>query len=129
MTTPPLTPATTDQPTDPAAGGWFRRTAIAHPIILLLGLATAFVWATQMASALMGVDLMPAKLAELLLLHWGCHRDRRATRRTRRRAPAFRRSAPLATRLALPRCHVAHAAPTTISVPLPGPSTSLSRRR
>ena len=68
MTTPPITPATADQPTDPVPRGWFRRTAIAHPIILLLGLATAFVWTTQMASALAGVDLMPAKLAELLLL-------------------------------------------------------------
>ena len=68
MTTPPITPATADQPTDPVPRGWFRRTAIAHPIILLLGLATVFVWTTQMASALAGVDLMPAKLGELLLL-------------------------------------------------------------
>lgn len=68
MTTRPITPATADQPTDPVPRGWFRRTAVAHPILLLLGLATAFVWITQMASALAGVDLMPAKLAELLVL-------------------------------------------------------------
>ena len=36
--------------------------------MLLLGVATVFVWTTQMASALAGVDLMPAKLAELLVL-------------------------------------------------------------
>ena len=68
MTTRPITPATADQPTDPVPRGWFRRTAVAHPILLQLGLATAFVWITQMASALAGVDLMPAKLAELLVL-------------------------------------------------------------
>ena len=68
MTTRPVRSATSDQPTDPAPGGWFRRTAIAHPIMLLLGVATVFVWTTQMASALAGVDLMPAKLAELLVL-------------------------------------------------------------
>ena len=68
MSTPPATPTTADSPTDPVPRGWFRRTAVAHPIILLLGVATAFVWTTQMASALAGVDLMPAKLAELLLL-------------------------------------------------------------
>jgi CAAX protease family protein len=68
MNTSPLTPATADPPTDPVPRGWFRRTAVAHPIILLLGVAIPFVWITQMASALAGVDLMPAKLAELLLL-------------------------------------------------------------
>ena len=68
MTTPRITPDTAGQPTDPEPRGWFTRTAIAHPIILLLGLATAFVWITQMASALAGVDLMPAKFAELLVL-------------------------------------------------------------
>ena len=68
MTTPPITPATADHPTDPVPRGWFRRTAAAHPIILLLGVATAFVWITQMGSAVAGVDLMPAKLGELLLL-------------------------------------------------------------
>ena len=68
MSTPPLTPTTADPSTDPVPRGWFRRTAVAHPIILLLGVAIPFVWITQMASALAGVDLMPAKLAELLLL-------------------------------------------------------------
>ena len=68
MTTRPVRSATSDQPTDPAPLGWFARTAIAHPIMLLLGVATVFVWTTQMTSALAGVDLMPAKLAELLVL-------------------------------------------------------------
>ncbi len=68
MTTRPVRSATSDQSTDPAPRGWFARTAIAHPIMLLLGVATVFVWTTQMASALAGVDLMPAKLAELLVL-------------------------------------------------------------
>ena len=31
-------------------------------------MATPFVWVTQMGSAVAGLDLMPAKLAELLLL-------------------------------------------------------------
>jgi uncharacterized protein len=68
MSTSPLTPTTADPPTDPVPRSWFRRTAVAHPILLLLGVAIPFVWITQMGSALAGVDLMPAKLAELLLL-------------------------------------------------------------
>ena len=38
------------------------------PFSLLLALAIPFVWVTQMGSAVAGLDLMPAKLAELLLL-------------------------------------------------------------
>ena len=53
---------------DPVPRGWFQRAAISHPIVLLLAVATPFVWITQMGSALAGLDLMPAKLAELLLL-------------------------------------------------------------
>jgi membrane protease YdiL (CAAX protease family) len=68
MNIPPAVPATSELSTDPVPHGWFQRTAITHPILLLLGAATAFVWLTQMGSALAGLDLMPAKLAELLLL-------------------------------------------------------------
>jgi membrane protease YdiL (CAAX protease family) len=39
-----------------------------HPIGLLLVAGTAFVWVTQMGSLLAGVDVMPAKLAELVVL-------------------------------------------------------------
>ena len=53
---------------EPLPRGWFQRTSVAHPILLLLAVATPFVWITQMASAMAGLDLMPAKLAELLLL-------------------------------------------------------------
>lgn len=53
---------------DPVPHGWFQRAAISHPILLLLAVATPFVWITQMGSAIAGLDLMPAKLAELLLL-------------------------------------------------------------
>lgn len=44
------------------------RSATAHPILLLLGVAIPFVWLTQLGSAVAGIDLMPAKLAELLVL-------------------------------------------------------------
>jgi uncharacterized protein len=67
MSTPSILPAT-DSATDPVPRGWFQRSAIAHPILLLLGLAIPFVWITQLGSALVGIDLMPAKLAELLVL-------------------------------------------------------------
>ena len=60
-------PALSRAPT-PVPRGWFQRSAVTHPILLLLGPAIAFVWLTQMASAVAGVDLMPAKLAELLVL-------------------------------------------------------------
>jgi membrane protease YdiL (CAAX protease family) len=46
----------------------FQRSAVAHPILLLTGVAIPFVWITQLGSALAGIDLMPAKLAELLVL-------------------------------------------------------------
>jgi uncharacterized protein len=39
-----------------------------HPIGLLLLIGTAFVWVTQMGSLLAGLDVMPAKLAEMLVL-------------------------------------------------------------
>jgi CAAX protease family protein len=39
-----------------------------HPIGVLLVAGTAFVWITQMASLLAGVDVMPAKLGELVVL-------------------------------------------------------------
>ena len=68
MSTPPVVPATTEPSTDPVPGGWLRRSAVTHPILLLVSVATAFVWLTQMGSALAGLDLMPAKLAELLVL-------------------------------------------------------------
>lgn len=41
---------------------------MSHPLLLLLALAIPFVWVTQMGSAVAGLDLMPAKLAELLFL-------------------------------------------------------------
>ncbi|HET9649297.1 MAG TPA: CPBP family intramembrane glutamic endopeptidase [Microlunatus sp.] len=68
MSIPPVVPATSDRSTDPVPRGWFQRAAVAHPILLLLGAAIPFVWLTQMGSALAGVDLMPAKLAEILVL-------------------------------------------------------------
>ena len=67
MNTPAVVPATSGS-TDPVPRGWFRRSAVTHPILLLLGPAIAFVWLTQMASAVAGIDLMPAKLAELAVL-------------------------------------------------------------
>jgi membrane protease YdiL (CAAX protease family) len=46
-----------------------RRSFLArHPVAVLLTAAIAFVWLTQMASLLAGVDVMPAKLAELVVL-------------------------------------------------------------
>ena len=67
MSTPPI-PSPLDLSADPVPRGWFQRSAVTHPILLLLGPAIAFVWLTQMASAVAGVDLMPAKLAELAVL-------------------------------------------------------------
>ena len=68
MNTPPVVPGTSRQSTDPVPRGWFQRSAGTHPILLLLGPSIAFVWLTQVASALAGIDLMPAKLAELVIL-------------------------------------------------------------
>ncbi|MGV1007221.1 MAG: type II CAAX prenyl endopeptidase Rce1 family protein [Dermatophilaceae bacterium] len=68
MSTHPIVPADPHLGTDPVPRGWLHRTAVSHPILLLLGVAIPFVWLTQMGSALAGVDLMPAKLAELLVL-------------------------------------------------------------
>src|SRR3954451_12662843 len=39
-----------------------------HPVAVLLVASTAFVWVTQMGSLLAGVDVMPAKIAEGLVL-------------------------------------------------------------
>ncbi len=72
MSTPTPAPSTANHPTPAKSSaespGWFRRAAVRHPLLLLLGSAIAFVWLTQLASALAGVTLMPAKLAELLVL-------------------------------------------------------------
>jgi membrane protease YdiL (CAAX protease family) len=68
MSIPPVVPATSDLSSDPVPRGWFQRAAVAHPILLLVGAAITFVWLTQMGSALAGLDLMPAKLAELVVL-------------------------------------------------------------
>lgn len=68
MNTHPVAPEGPQHGPDPVPRGWFQRTAISHPILLLLAVATPFVWITQMGSAVAGLDLMPAKLAELLLL-------------------------------------------------------------
>jgi CAAX protease family protein len=68
MNTQPDVPRESQHEPDPVPRGWFQRAAISHPILLLLAVATPFVWITQMGSALAGLDLMPAKLAELLLL-------------------------------------------------------------
>jgi uncharacterized protein len=54
--------------TSPENQGWLRRTATEHPIALLLLVATPFVWITQMGSLIAGLNVMPAKLAELLVL-------------------------------------------------------------
>ena len=67
MSTRPVT-STSPSSSSAAPRGWFRRAAISHPILLLLGLAIPFGWVTQMGSAIAGLDLMPAKLAELLVL-------------------------------------------------------------
>ena len=67
MNTPPVVPADPHLGTASVRRGWFHRAAVAHPILLLLGLAFPFVWITQMGSAIAGLDLMPAKLAELLV--------------------------------------------------------------
>lgn len=68
MSTQPVAPANLLPATDPDPRGWFQRSAVLHPILLLLGVAIPFVWLTQMGSAVAGLDLMPAKLAELLVL-------------------------------------------------------------
>lgn len=68
MNIPPVVPTGSDHRTDPVPRGWLHRAALTHPILLLLVPAFGFVWASQLASALAGLDLMPAKLAELLLL-------------------------------------------------------------
>jgi membrane protease YdiL (CAAX protease family) len=68
MSTPPDVPAISEPNTDPIPRGWFQRASVAHPILLLLSVSTAFVWLTQMGSVLAGLDLMPAKLAELGIL-------------------------------------------------------------
>jgi membrane protease YdiL (CAAX protease family) len=54
--------------TKDARGGALRRFVARHPIGVLLVAGTAFAWATQMASLLAGVDVLPAKAAELLVL-------------------------------------------------------------
>jgi uncharacterized protein len=41
---------------------------VRHPIGVLLFAGTAFVWITQMASLLAGVDVMPAKFGEIVVL-------------------------------------------------------------
>ncbi len=67
MNTPPVAP-TADPSTAAVPRGWFQRSAVAHPILLLLTVSIGFVWFTQLGSAVVGVDLMPAKLAELVVL-------------------------------------------------------------
>jgi uncharacterized protein len=42
-----------------------------HPVAVLLTVGIAFVWVTQMGSLLAGVDVMPAKIAELVVLLGG----------------------------------------------------------
>jgi uncharacterized protein len=42
-----------------------------HPVAVLLAVGIAFVWITQMGSLLAGVDVMPAKIAELVVLLGG----------------------------------------------------------
>ena len=68
MNTQPDVPRESQHEPDPGPRGWFQGAAVSHPILLLLAVATPFVWITQIGSALAGLDLMPAKLAELLLL-------------------------------------------------------------
>jgi membrane protease YdiL (CAAX protease family) len=68
MSTSSVSPTTAVRPVVPEPRGRLRRTATTHPVLLLLGVATVFVWVTQLGSALAGVDLMPAKAAELLVL-------------------------------------------------------------
>jgi uncharacterized protein len=65
MTRSPALPPPT---ADGSGPGWFRRTARARPVLLLAIVSVAFVWLTQMASVLAGLDLVPAKIAELVLL-------------------------------------------------------------
>jgi uncharacterized protein len=68
MSTQPLPPRDSQQFTASTPSSWFHRAAVTRPILLLLVIAIPFVWITQMGSAIAGLDLMPAKLAELLLL-------------------------------------------------------------
>jgi membrane protease YdiL (CAAX protease family) len=68
MNTQPTVPVQSHLTTEPAPRGWLRRSARTHPILLLVGAAITFTWLTQVASVVAGVDLMPAKLAELLVL-------------------------------------------------------------
>ena len=68
MNIQPVVPESPEHGPDAVPRNWFQRAAISHPILLLLAVATPFVWITQMGSAVAGLDLIPAKLAELLLL-------------------------------------------------------------
>ncbi len=68
MSTQPVVPADPQLGSDRVPRGRFRQAAVSHPILLLLSLAIPFVWLTQLGSAVAGLDLMPAKLAELLVL-------------------------------------------------------------
>lgn len=55
--------------TDEARTGVRRRPLVTrHPVAVLLVGATVFVWATQAASLLAGVDVMPAKIGEIVML-------------------------------------------------------------
>ena len=53
-----------DQQTEGANESFLAR----HPVAVLLVVGIAFVWATQLASLLAGVDVLPAKIAELVVL-------------------------------------------------------------
>jgi membrane protease YdiL (CAAX protease family) len=52
-----------DQPEDQ-----HRSFVVRHPVAVLLVIGIGFVWVTQLASLLAGVDVMPAKIGELVVL-------------------------------------------------------------
>jgi hypothetical protein len=56
-----------DDPVVAAPGSFVAR----HPVAVLLTVGIAFVWITQLGSLLAGVDVMPAKIAELVVLLGG----------------------------------------------------------
>src|SRR6478609_1225177 len=111
MNIQPVVPESPEHGPDAVPRSWFQRAAISHPILLLLAVATPFVWITQMGSAVAGLDLMPAKLAELLLLVGLATAISRAADQRRGVRQLFAGPAPLAAGLAVRRPGCRDAAP------------------
>ena len=73
-----------------------------HPVAVLLTVGIAFVWVTQLGSLLAGADVMPAKIAELVVLLGGATWISYRVGGRQRDPAAVCRAHPMATGLALP---------------------------